>query len=556
MTDKRPSGTAPTWSRRGLLSASGLAGASLIAGISGCSDSSSDQSGNDLKKKIDNPPDNLNRTGFPIVEKPITLQFMTGRFSGNAKDYSKVANWKKYHKKTNIDVNWGLVPFENREEKRNLTLSGDDYPEVFNSMAFSIRDVGKYGRQGQFVKLNDLIDEYMPNLKKLMDADSTVKHGMTYPDGGIYGMPNIHDPKFLGLRIKYKPFVRKDWLDKFDMDVPTSTDELHRYLKMVKQKKPNGKSDAIPYCEDSGGVGHLKSALMGSFGVGNRGSTQGYLDADPKDEEKVRFYPVTEEYKALLEYLHRLYDQGLIAKNIFSVDRVKVQNAAAKGTYGSMIGMSPSAKFNAKHFTSTPALKGPNGQNTYNFVYSSLISLGGYIITDRCKHPLAAARWMDYFYSDDGARLFFMGVEGVSYKKTKNGVEFVDEITHPKKGQTSGEARKPYVTYGGGGYAGIVKEEYFKGVESSPQSIKAAKLLEPDSQSKIWPSFTFTQDEAEKVDSLADDIEKYVDESQDKFGTGDLHLSQWDKYVDKIKQMGLDDYMDIQQSAYDRYRKG
>lgn len=160
-----------------------------------------------------------------------------------------------------------------------------------------------------------------------------------------------------------------------------------------------------------------------------------------------------------------------------------------------------------------------------------------------------------YFYANAGIKLFFMGVEGKSYKNTKHGVEFIDEIKNPEKGLTIAEAKKPYVTYPGGG-AVLIKEEYFKGIESSEQSRNAAKLLDPDAQREIWPSFTFTTDESEQLDSLSDDIQKYVDESSDKFVTGDLSLSAWKKYVDKIKQMGLDDYMGIQQAAYERYRKG
>lgn len=73
---------------------------------------------------------------------------------------------------------------------------------------------------------------------------------------------------------------------------------------------------------------------------------------------------------------------------------------------------------------------------------------------------------------------------------------------------------------------------------------------------EVWPQFTYTDDEADQLDSLASDIEKYVNESRDKFISGELPLSSWKKYVRKVEQMGLDDYMEIQQNAYDRYRKG
>lgn len=549
MSDEQTSGPIPAWSRRTALTLGGAAGLGALAGCS----SGSDDSENKLTKKIKNPPDNLNKKGFPIVKDSITLHFMTGKGGGSASNYNKVASWEKYQKMTNIKIDWGLVQMDALDEKRNLALNGGDYPEAFHTARPSIADVGRYGRQGVFVKLNKLIDEYMPNLKKFMKQNPDVERGMTFPDGAIYGMPNIQDPDFDALRIEFKPYVRGDWLDKFDMEAPTTTKEYHEFLRAVKKKKPNGKDDAIGYCSWGKGK-NIRKMLMGAFGIGNRGTSQPYLDADPQDDHKVRFYPITEEYKALLEYIHGLYKEGLIAKNIFSIDPAKFQAAAAKGTYGSVIEQSPYDQYGGKtkQMVPMPALKGPEGEHKYNFIGSPLTDLGNFLITDKNKHPVATARWMDYFYSDEGSKLFFMGVEGKSYKETKDGAKLLDKIKHnPDK--TVDEALKPYVTYFGGHYPGIVKEEFFQGY--GPQAFKAAKVLKPYEQTKIWPFFTFTQDESDKLESLSDDIEKYVDESTDKFISGDLKLADWKKYVDKIKQMGLDEYMEIQQAAYDRYRK-
>lgn len=552
------SGSGGSWSRRTMLSVGAVAGTSALVGggLTACSSGGAEESNKKVKSKIENPSDNLHKKGFPIVDDPVTIHFMTGRSPNAAKDYNKVASWEKYQKMTNVKIDWGLIPNDDKEEKRNLALSGGDYPEAFHTGGFGVRDVGKYGRQGVFIKLNDLIDQYMPNLKKLIDDNKDFKRGLTFPDDAIYGMPNIHDPDFLGLRIQYKLWARTDWLDKFDMDMPKTTDEFYRYLKAVKSKKPNGKSDAIGYAE-AGELDKLRNALLGAFGIGNRGVTQPYLDADPDDKDKLRFYRTTDEYKALVEYVHRLYKEGLIAKNSFSIDPAKFQNSIKKGVYGSTVDLAMNARYGgeAKHFEAVPSLKGPDGENTWNYIYTPLKGVGNFVITDNNDHPVETARWMDYFYSDDGSKLFFMGVEGKSYKETKHGVEYLDKITDNPKGLTQDEALKPYVTYMGGGYPGIVKEDYFKGVEGSDESTKAAKKLKPDEQSEIWPHFTFTEDEQQKLDSVGDDIEKYVTESWANFVTGKTPLSKWKKYVDKIKQMGLDDYMEVQQAAYDRFRK-
>lgn len=130
----------------------------------------------------------------------------------------------------------------------------------------------------------------------------------------------------------------------------------------------------------------------------------------------------------------------------------------------------------------------------------------------------------------------------------------MDKITH-NPDLPMDQALKPYSTYFGGGYPGIIKEEYFKGAESTKESIKAAKMLEPDAYEEAWSGFTYTIKEQQQLDSLADDIEKYVDESTDRFISGDMRLSNWKKYVKKVKEMGLDEYLRIQQNAYERYQK-
>ncbi len=54
--------------------------------------------------------------------------------------------------------------------------------------------------------------------------------------------------------------------------------------------------------------------------------------------------------------------------------------------------------------------------------------------------------------------------------------------------------------------------------------------------------------------SLTADIEKYVEEMRDKFISGNVSFSEWDKYVKTIEDMRLSEYMNIQEEAYKRYK--
>ncbi len=162
---------------------------------------------------------------------------------------------------------------------------------------------------------------------------------------------------------------------------------------------------------------------------------------------------------------------------------------------------------------------------------------------------------MDYFYSKEGAKLFFMGLEGETFEEDENGdLQYVDKITNSPDGLTMEQELSKYITWIGGGYPGIVREETFKGSESLPQSLEAAEILRPNMLEEVWPSFTYTVEENNKLSSLQADIHKYVDEMQDKFITGTEPLAKWDEYVKKVEKMGLKEYMEIQKSAYERYK--
>jgi putative aldouronate transport system substrate-binding protein len=103
-------------------------------------------------------------------------------------------------------------------------------------------------------------------------------------------------------------------------------------------------------------------------------------------------------------------------------------------------------------------------------------------------------------------------------------------------------------------YPSITKQEYFKGAEGSEISQKAAEKLEPNLIDEVWPAFTYTEEENKKISAFGADIEKYVAEMQDKFITGDVSFDQWDKYIKTLEDMNLEEYMDIQQAAYERYQ--
>ncbi|MCJ8008501.1 extracellular solute-binding protein [Lederbergia wuyishanensis] len=511
---------------------------------------SKDTGGNQVSKE--DQLELLTDSGMPIAKEKgkVTLKMFAGMGNNTLKNWNDILVWNTYEELTNIKIEWDQQEPTALEEKRNLALAGGNLPDVFYAANMPTTDIYKYGQNGDFLELNELIENYAPNLNKLMENNPEIRKAITFPDGKIYSLPVIHDPEFTSVRTHPLMWYNSELLKKYSMDVPKTTDEFYQYLKTIQEKDP----DIVPY--GSWSAATLVNMLRGSFGVGTTG--RAYIDKDPETGD-VRFYPVTDNYKELLQFVHKLYSEKLIEQNIYSIEWAQFLNNGMEDKYGSMIFYAPEELFGkeigGKYVGGLP-LEGPNGEQQWSQYAFPVGHIGKFIITKKNPNPIATMRWVDYFYSDEGSRLFYMGVEGETYEKTADGkYKYLDKITNSSEGLTKEQEITKYLGWIGIGAPGILMEDYFDGSEGSDQALEAAKKVEPYLIDEVWPPFTYTEEENKKLDALAADIEKYVTEMQDKFIVGEEPFENWDKFVASIEKMGLEDYMKIQKAAYERYQK-
>ncbi|MEI0737606.1 extracellular solute-binding protein [Paenibacillus sp. JTLBN-2024] len=524
-----------------------------VALLAGCSSGKSGDAGGGKAKDADEAQ--VNQTGFPIVNESITVKGFAAKFFANA-DWNNIRLWKDYEQKTNIRVQWETVHTETLKEKRNLLLAGNDYPEMFYASAFSRSDLLKYGKQGAFIPLNDLIDKYAPNFKAVMEKYPIIAKGITMPDGNIYGLPTIYDPEFKSV-LYGTPWVKQEWLDKLGLKQPETLDDFYAMLKAFKEKDPNGNGQKDEIAWGAVGTAGIVNYLRGSFGLNNHGTSNINVDTDP-ETGKIRFIPTDERYKELLQFVNKLYKDGLLEQDIVSVKSTEVDAKGMQGLLGVSDSVDPVAIYNQKGYVGLSVLKGPHGDRQYNAYGSPLGNIGMFVLTDKAKHPEAMMRWMDYFYSDEGIKLFFMGWKDETYTEDANGnVDYTDEIKNNPKGLNLDQAVGQYLIWPGGYYPGFVKQKFFKGAEGLPTSVENAKKAEPYvlPQDQVWPPFNFTQEEQSELTTIQTDIETYVNEMRDKFITGNESFDNWDQYVAALKKMGVDRYVAIYQSASERYAK-
>lgn len=504
----------------------------------------------DVKSDV---PDYMNATGYPIVKEPITIKVVSNQTPVQA-HFDDTVSIPELEKITGIHVDWELVPWSATAEKKNLMLASGDYPDVFLRMFVNSLDVVTYGSQQEtFIKLNELIDQYAPNFNAIAEQSPVVKNGLKAPDGGIYALPRIIDPSFTSMLSGDRLYMRQDWLESLGLEEPSTTDELYTVLKAFKEQDPNGNGqvDEIPFYGMN--VGNLMNNLYGSWGLMNRGKKHTMVDMN-EDTGELRFIAADEKYRDMLNYLNKLYAEDLIAEELFTSKWKDVVANVHKDTIGSYGGFAPIAVGTDINYQGFNALEGPFGDQSYSSINPPLSPTFMVAITDENEYPEATMRWLDFMYSEEGIRLFDLGIEGETYEVKDGKYEYMDIINNNPNGLSVAEARNQFLP-SVSGWVSITKQDYFKGSEASPEALAAAEKTSPYHIEEVWPEFIYTTEETDQLRALKSDIDNYVAEIRAKVMTGDYVFDDegWDNYIKTLNNMGLDEYMAIYQAAYERY---
>ena len=141
------------------------------------------------------------------------------------------------------------------------------------------------------------------------------KHTANQQTGQVYGMPNVYDnPTDL---VYVEACINTEWLQKLNLSMPTTIDELYDVLVAFRDQDPNGngKKDEVP--------------LMGLTNTNGRGVDDYIINAFIQyshnryamidDDGKAFAHYTTDEYREALKFLNKLYDEGLINDTMWSI---------------------------------------------------------------------------------------------------------------------------------------------------------------------------------------------------------------------------------------------
>jgi putative aldouronate transport system substrate-binding protein len=347
------------------------------------------------------------------------------------------------------------------------------------------------------------------------------------------------------------PIIRKDWLDELGLSVPETMDEYYNVLKKFKEVK---KVD-FPYSGDLLTAGTW-GLFMGAYGI---------VNGMHINDGKVIFGQAAPQYKEYLTTLNKWYKEGLIDKNFASLDTKTINSnmlngfsGMTQGSGGGTLGLYLDTMKNKRaefDLAGSPYPVLNKGDKPF-YGQIQLPVPGNYVaVSTSCKNIPAAVRFLNYGYTEEGSMLFNFGIEGESYEMKDGYPTYSDIITNSPDDLPMNAAMAQYTLANSGGGAFVQDKRYIEQYYRLDRQKEAwNNWSDTDAITHIMPPVTISADQLTNVSKILNDVNTYANEMTYKFIMGTADLSEFDNYVSKLNQMGLQDAIKRYQDGYDRYQ--
>ncbi len=520
---------------------------------------------------------------FPITAEKTELDIFFTRDTPPA-NWDVETNWftEYYEELTNIHVNFEMVVGDpaQRAQAVNLKLASAQYPDIFSKCMLSRSQQVMYGTNGVFIPLNDLIDQYAPNIKKMFDDNPHIREQITAPDGNIYGLPDV--VYFVHGTSPSKMWMNGKWLEQLDIEAPATTEEFYDALVAIRDGDPNGNGlkDEVPLVTQGLDIAFLMNSFVYFDMVNNRPSFT-MLDGD-----EIKFVGAMDEYREGLRYIAKLVNEGLYAADSLTMDRNQ-RTALAMGdpeVVGAGTALWPghfltvdtpvySEDSRFWEYQAISPLEGPAGLRQAYYAGAAILNGGSeFAITSACEDPVAAIRWIDYFYNLEGFNTASYGPKIADEAELIEGIAGWREAIDGEVGADGNPAL--FFPYGlnnevnVGWQTGQVVPRYQSYAQHTGMAVPADGHYEqmlydvtvndywPYKADKTVPPLYMDDQVSSEFAELNAILQDYATEAAAQFITGVRDLeTEWDAYLSELNSLGLARFMEVYQQEYEKNYK-
>lgn len=467
---------------------------------------------------------------------------------------------------------------ENWKEQLTLMLAEDNLPDIISNTGWTFSQFNEYANEGYFLNLSPYL-ELAPNLQEIFKQYPSYRSQMTNTDGYIYGLSQLTT---INQNAPARGFIDERWLENVGMEVPRTVDELYAVLKAFKEQDANGNgdpTDEVPMYlnADYKNRNNTFRILANAFGIYSDNPTRKMAI----DENGNIFAPwTTENWKDLMKYCHKLYEEGLIDTNYVTKTSAEFKEMVKNQTVGSFGANAPFAQAgltidydaNFQYFHPLTSQYSTESTLVLTSGASTNVSFALNAKIDQEK-AIRLMEMINWIYTTDGAFGIGMGVQGLDweYEYTKWSDEHgVLTMFCPEGYENSNDykikaciingAFSMYSPADGRDYklTDIVSDDVLYNDEDFAKRcgwfcLVEQGIREADRKIESLAELSYTKDEAKERSTLVTDITSYVEQMITQFITGEADIdATWDSYVNTLKQMELDRWVAIDQAAYDR----
>lgn len=488
---------------------------------------------------------------------------------------------KFLEEETGVHLEWTFLygaDSEDASTKFNVMLAGGELPDIILDNPFDRNSLYEAGKDGLIIPLNDLIEEHTVNMKAFFEKYPEQYESLIAPDGNIYGL-GYFTSYHHGL-VSDRMWINQSWLDTLDLEMPTTTDEFYDTLIAFRDQDPNGNGE-----KDEVGLVSLNGQairfLLNAFC---------YYDGSQLevDDGTVKFVSASEEYREGLRYLAKLYSEGLIPQDVFSMEDTQFSalctagsvGAAGMFSFGSYFPDAAEETSKAHDMVALAPLKGPEGvqQTVYNPMYPGV---NRFAITSECEDPVAAIKWVDWFFDEYNSMTMTYGEELEGDPSVEGSADY-GKLGWWRAAEGELDAKGDQALVGANQNAigeENEKDNYAWGMQISPWVMMedisdgfsvgggstswtekayydAADLYLPYA-TKVEQSYSnsvlFNSDEgAEAIADYKTQINTLASQWRAEFITGVKDLdADWDTYLSDLEALGLEGYLEVLQSEYE-----
>ena len=529
----------------------------MLASMAGCGKETSDKEQSDEAPVTEKPVEGEAGVTFPL-ENEVSFDIMVVCDRDLDAELAKTPWWQELYEATNVKINWITIPSDGTMTTINaMFTSGQEGDAVLGGGVISDSDLILMASNDLLIPLDEYVDDedLMPNLNDHVFSElSGARNLLTAPDGHVYSLA-----KYTSLEGNYLEspiWINKAWIDSLGMELPSTIEELEEILIAFRDNDMNGNGindDEIPYLFLNGQSFAHMEAILGLWGIATKDSQfDSYVYVE---EGKVKFAPVTDAYKEALSTLNDWYEKGLIWSECFvATDETFSAKLSGELPLVGMITSKTPPTTNKGDYVQLTPVKVEGYETRWYFHPGFMGTKGQFSVTRSCENVDILMHWIDLFYTFENSIRSSYGEEEDGRYTTENG-KVVFNTLSSEKGEELRNNKPSLRELINNFPSALTTSDYESRIElSGAEAIYQENyaLYEEYITDEVWPRPYIASDDATRLSELRTDIFNTVAEKRAAWVTGVSDIdAEWDDYVESLNRMGLEEFVEIYQRAYD-----